>query len=116
MKNSKLMLTIVIVCAGFSLSISAKELSGQDLVITNRCYGCHHETQTLIGPPYIAIAARHHINKDVMVNVLAEKILLGGGGNWGVVPMVPNEHVSRDDALAIARWILNLQNAISPNQ
>jgi len=43
----------------------------------------------------------------LMTEVLARKIILGGGGNWGVVPMVPNEHVSATDAHSIAGWILN---------
>jgi cytochrome c len=44
-----------------------------------------------------------------MVDVLAEKIILGGGGNWGFVPMVPNEHVTEADARRIALWILGLE-------
>jgi cytochrome c len=42
-----------------------------------------------------------------MTEVLARKIVLGGGGNWGVVPMVPNEHVSESDARSLANWILS---------
>jgi len=72
-----------------------------------RCHGCHEPQRTLIGPSYQAIAARHQANRDVMVDILAEKIIIGGAGNWGVVPMVPNEHVSPDEARAIARWILD---------
>ena len=41
-----------------------------------------------------------------MTDVLARKILLGGGGNWGAVPMVPNEHVGEADARTLAGWIL----------
>lgn len=78
------------------------------LVQGYRCYACHHMTEALIGPPYQAIAARHGGQKDVMTEVLARKILLGGGGSWGVVPMVPNEHVPEEDARVIARWILDL--------
>lgn len=40
--------------------------------------------------------------------VLARKIVLGGGGSWGLVPMVPNEHVTLDEARAMAEWILAL--------
>ena len=43
------------------------------------------------------------------VEVLAQKIIIGGAGNWGVVPMVPNEHVSLEEARTISRWILDLQ-------
>ena len=82
---------------------------GAVLVHANRCYACHHETEALLGPPYKAIAARHKSRKEVMVDVLAEKIILGGGGNWGFVPMVPNEHVTETDARRIAQWILDLE-------
>lgn len=80
---------------------------GERLVQQYRCYACHHMTQALIGPPYQAIAARHGGQKDVMTTVLAKKIILGGGGNWGLVPMVPNEHVPETDARRIAGWILD---------
>ena len=76
------------------------------LMTQKRCDACHDATATRIGPPYVAIAVRHRADKDNMVEVLARKIVLGGGGNWGVVPMVPNEHVSLDEARAMAKWIL----------
>lgn len=74
-----------------------------------RCYACHAMEKTLIGPPYPAIAAVHKPNKDVMRDVLVQKILKGGGGNWGLVPMVPNEHVTEEEAGQMVDWILDLQ-------
>jgi len=80
---------------------------GAALVRTMRCYGCHDLKQPLLGPPYQTIAARYGNDKATMVDVLARKIVLGGGGNWGLVPMVPNEQVSDADARTIAQWILD---------
>jgi cytochrome c len=76
------------------------------LMTQKRCDACHDLTATRIGPPYVAIALRHRADKDNLVEVLARKIVLGGGGNWGVVPMVPNEHVTLDEARVMAKWIL----------
>jgi cytochrome c len=76
------------------------------LMTQKRCDACHDLTAARIGPPYVAIALRHRADKDALVEVLARKIVLGGGGNWGVVPMVPNEHVTLDEARAMAKWIL----------
>ena len=87
---------------------NAAEADGAALAEKNRCVACHDTDRTLIGPSYKAIAARHSANKDLMVEVLAQKIIIGGAGNWGVVPMVPNEHVSIEEARAISRWILDL--------
>jgi cytochrome c len=88
------------------LSLHAAEADGAKLAQSLKCYACHTLDEPLIGPPYKAIAARHKADKELMVDVLARKIVSGGGGNWGVVPMVPNEHVSEADALALARWVL----------
>ena len=94
----------------FSNTAGAAGPDGATLVQACRCYACHHMTDNLLGPSYTEIAARHAARKDVMVEVLAEKIIVGGAGNWGVVPMVPNEHVSIEEARTIAKWILNLKD------
>ena len=83
--------------------------AGAALSRASRCYSCHDTSNVLIGPPWQAIAARYANDRKVMETVLARKILLGGGGNWGVVPMVPNEHVKPDDALRLALWVLDQQ-------
>ena len=88
----------------------AQEL-GERLAQAARCDACHRMTEPLLGPPYIAIAARHAARRDVMLDVLAHRIVHGGGGNWGVVPMVPNQWVSMGEARIIAEWILNLSAA-----
>ena len=90
----------------FAVAHAALAADVPTLITQKRCEACHDLTATRIGPPYVAIALRHRADKDDMVEVLARKILLGGGGNWGVVPMVPNEHVTLDEARAMAKWIL----------
>ena len=79
------------------------------LLVQKRCDACHDANATLIGPPYVAVALRHAADKDDMVDVLARKIVFGGGGSWGVVPMVPSEHVTLEDARSMAKWILGLK-------
>ncbi|MCP5144208.1 MAG: cytochrome C [Gammaproteobacteria bacterium] len=96
-------------CASFAACLPATaQDSAVDLLEVKRCYICHEMTQTIIGPPYAAIAARHGQRRDVMTEVLARKIVNGGGGNWGLVPMVPNQWVSLDEARTMADWILSL--------
>lgn len=84
--------------------------NGEALATAKRCSACHAVDETLIGPPYRAIAARNASERELQVEVLARKIIHGGGGNWGVVPMVPNEHVSLDEAREIVAWILSLND------
>jgi cytochrome c len=88
------------------LTASAVETDGAKLFEQKRCYICHDKSTVSLGPPLVAIAARHGAQREVMIDVLARKIVHGGGGNWGVVPMVPNQWVTIDEARVLSRWIL----------
>ena len=108
--TSKVVLKTVIASLGLlSLSLQAAEPEGEQLAKAMKCYACHAVDEPLIGPPYKAVAARHKAeDKALMEAILARKIIHGGGGTWGVVPMVPNEHVSEENAHKLAKWILSL--------
>ena len=103
----KRFLPFVLLAAAGTPAFAADPDAGATLARTMRCYSCHDTSDVLIGPPYQAIAGRYANDRKVMEAVLARKILQGGGGNWGVVPMVPNEHVKPADALSLARWVLD---------
>lgn len=101
-------LKAVIVMLGAASAAPAFAQDAAALVIEKRCNACHEMSAASLGPPWQAIAARHASRKDLMEDVLATKIVHGGGGNWGNVPMVPNQRVSLIEAKRMAAWILNL--------
>jgi cytochrome c len=95
--------------AAIAAALPSATAGGADvpaLLLQRRCVACHQSGSTLIGPPYIAIAARHAADGPAAAEVLAHKIVLGGGGSWGVVPMPPSQNVSLDEARRLAGWIL----------
>ncbi|MYA30889.1 MAG: c-type cytochrome [Gammaproteobacteria bacterium] len=96
----------LILVAGPGHSEGTEELP---LLREKGCHACHSMDVVLLGPPYTAIAALHSARKEVMLEVLIEKIISGGGGNWGMAPMVPNDHVTEDEARAMTEWILSLE-------
>ena len=91
-------------CAVLTTPALAQE-SPEALIATKRCNACHEMSAPSLGPPWQAIAARH-ARKQLMGQVLTHKIVEGGGGNWGNVPMVPNQRVSYEEAGRMAAWIL----------
>jgi cytochrome c len=96
-------------CAQTGMSAPEPMMADADVPALMRakgCHACHAMSDTLLGPSYQAIATMHGRNAEVMTDVLAEKIVLGGAGNWGVVPMIPNDRVSDAEARAMAAWIL----------
>lgn len=81
------------------------------LAVKQHCDECHAIQEVRIGPPFQAVALRYSNEGPAAAERLARKIIYGGAGNWGNIPMVANERVSLEDARAIAQWILSLAPA-----
>jgi len=79
------------------------------LVAQHHCDECHALSDVRIGPPLIAIASRYSADGDAATERLARKIIAGGSGNWGNIPMVPNERLTLTEARTMARSILALR-------
>lgn len=71
------------------------------------CKACHQRDTKSIGPSLMEVAARYKDKPDAG-SFLADKIILGGSGNWGTYPMPPHPTLSAEDALSIATYILDL--------
>jgi cytochrome c len=106
MIRARVISALILAAAVPALSAAADDVPA--LLVQKRCNACHSQNAPLIGPAYVAVAARHRANKTEIVEVLARKIVMGGGGTWGLIPMVPNEHVTLDEARLMAQWILTL--------
>lgn len=81
---------------------------GNVLLAKNDCYTCHRIGEKLVGPAFIDVARRYQ-NRPFAISTLTNKVLLGGSGNWGRVPMLPHPHLSRKDAAEMVRYILSLR-------
>jgi cytochrome c len=105
-------MALVLICAVPPFASAAdprQELS--PLAAKQHCDECHAIQEVRIGPPFQAVAQRYSTEGPAAEERLARKIINGGAGNWGNIPMVANERVSLDDARAISRWILSLAPA-----
>lgn len=81
---------------------------GKNLIATSDCLACHKIDQKLVGPAYEEVAAKYELN-DKNVDYLAGKIIDGGAGVWGQIPMSPHPDLSRDNAKEMAKYILSLR-------
>ena len=91
------------------LSANPDYQKGLDLVAKNDCLTCHKVDEKLIGPPYRDVANKYAGQSDTVVAYLAHKILKGGTGVWGQVPMAAHPNLSEDDATALAKYVLLLK-------
>jgi cytochrome c len=75
------------------------------LAKSQNCMSCHNIEKKIVGPSYKDIAAKYKGDTTAPAR-LANKIMAGGGGVWGVVKMPSNPQVSDADAKKLAHWIL----------
>ncbi|HZX58221.1 MAG TPA: c-type cytochrome [Mucilaginibacter sp.] len=82
---------------------------GAQLIAKFDCLTCHKEQVKLIGPAYVDVAAKYSPSTPAIVDTLANKVIKGGSGHWGTVPMTPHPAVSMDDAKTMVTYILSLK-------
>jgi cytochrome c len=82
---------------------------GLALVAKSDCLTCHKVAETSTGPAYADVAAKYANAADTTIERLAEKIIKGGAGHWGTVPMTPHPTVSVDDAKQMVKYVLLLK-------
>ena len=84
-------------------------VKGLELVNNNDCKTCHKVDEKLIGPAFRDVANKYP-NTPSTLDTLAHKIIKGGQGNWGSIPMAAHDKLSVEDATAMAKYVLLLKN------
>ena len=75
---------------------------------TKNCFACHRIDRNHLGPSFKSVAAKYAEDKGADAK-LAKKIREGSVGVWGPSPMPAQTQVTDDEALTLARWVLQLQ-------
>jgi cytochrome c len=69
------------------------------------CHTCHKVDVKVVGPAYKDVAAKYKGQADAE-GKLVEKVIKGGSGNWGTVPMLPHPNVPKEDIVTLVQWVL----------
>ena len=102
------MKSVLILGATIASLVSLPALASADLAQKKNCMACHAVDKKLIGPGYKEVAAKYAGQKDA-ADKLAQKIVKGGAGVWGQVPMPANPQVSADEAKTLVAWVLSIK-------
>ena len=89
-------------------SIAAPAFADLDLAKAKNCMACHALDTKLVGPAYKDVAAKYAGQKDAAAK-LADKIIKGGSGVWGAIPMPANAQVNEAEAKKLAAWVLTVK-------
>ena len=85
----------------------SETLAGKNKMLTLDCSSCHKVDEKSIGPSFKSVSQRY--KKDSKApSYLAQKIIEGGSGAWGPVPMAAHPSLKKNEATQIVSWILSL--------
>jgi cytochrome c len=96
------------VTIGKKSNIKYQSSEGEKLIAKSDCIGCHKIDKKLIGPSYLDIAKKYPLNEK-SINYLASKIIKGGSGVWGAIPMAAHSTLKKEDAKLMAMYILSVK-------
>ena len=93
---------------------AAADSKGLELIGASDCTTCHRlhkeSAGASIGPSYSEVAAKYSPAADTTVDRLVHKIIAGGNGVWGAVPMTPHPALAPADVKEMVTYILSLKN------
>lgn len=89
-------------------AVSAPAMADEALAKSKNCMACHAIDKKLVGPSYKDVAKKYAGDAKA-ADMLAGKIMKGGSGVWGAIPMPANPQVNDADAKKLAAWIMGLK-------
>ena len=95
----------LLLCVVMSAFASSGAFAQADLAKAKNCMACHAVGNKLVGPAYKEVAARYQGQKGTE-DKLVQKVMKGGAGAWGPVPMPANPQVSEAEARSLVKWVL----------
>jgi len=95
----------LMLCMMLSAMVSTSAMANADLAKAKNCMACHAVANKVLGPAYKDVAAKYTGQKDAE-DKLVGKVLKGGSGAWGAVPMPANPQVSEAEARTLVKWIM----------
>jgi cytochrome c len=94
--------------AGNDVSDNPDYKAGLKMIAASDCLTCHDVATKKIGPAYQEVANKY-AGVDTALGYLAGKIITGGQGVWGTVPMTPHATLSLDSAKQMVKYVLLLK-------
>ena len=84
----------------------ASAMANADLAKAKNCMTCHAVDKKVVGPAFKDVAAKYARQKDAE-DKLVTKVMKGGSGSWGAVPMPANTQASEAEAHTLVKWVLS---------
>jgi cytochrome c len=97
----------VVTATLLGVCLAAPAMASKELAQAKNCLACHAVDNKVVGPAFKDVAAKYAGNQAAAAT-LAAKVMAGGGGVWGAIPMPANPQVKEPEAKKLVAWILGL--------
>lgn len=96
--------------AGTSTNAATADVKAKaiELIAQSDCLTCHTIDEKKVGPAYREVANKYVADQQT-ITLLAGKVIKGGAGVWGQIPMTPHPNISEEDAKTMVTYILSLK-------
>ena len=94
--------------AAAALACTAPAFADLALATSKNCMSCHAVDRKVLGPSFKDVATKYADTKGA-ADMLATKIMKGGSGVWGAVPMPANPQVTEAEAKQLVQWVLTVK-------
>lgn len=95
-------------CVALGALVSQAAVASPELAKSRNCMACHAVANKVVGPAFKEVAAKYAGDSGAE-DRLVQKVLKGGSGVWGPVPMPANAQVTEAEAHALVKWVLSLK-------
>lgn len=101
---TRTILAVFTVAATFAVTSPA--FADEALAKSKNCMACHAVDKKVVGPSYKDVAKKYAGDAKA-VDMLAAKVIKGGAGVWGPVPMPANAQVSEAESKKLVAWVMS---------
>jgi len=99
---------LVTLSVAATFAVSTPVFADLALATSKNCMACHAVDKKVVGPSYKDVAKKYAGDAKA-ADMLAGKIIKGGSGTWGPVPMPANSQVNDAESKKLAAWVLSLK-------
>lgn len=101
-------IVLAVLSAAATFAVTSPAFADEALAKSKNCMACHATDKKVVGPAYKDVAKKYAGDAKA-VDMLAAKVVKGGAGVWGPVPMPANAQVNEADSKKLVAWILSLK-------
>lgn len=87
--------------------LSTATMANPELARAKNCMACHSIGNKVVGPAFKDVSSKY-AGQNVE-DKLTKKVLNGGSGVWGAIPMPANGQVSEAEARTLVKWVLAIK-------